>query len=165
MSKNKYIILIFILIFCATSVFAVTRNSYTHYGKHIMPTYFDPYFIDDFEHCSPTWYVDWTGTYKYIVEGKEKNGTCKYKTQYNQWLSTQKNELQDYKICYFDEAKLKELSNALREHSGQIKSYRLGFMYQTTGTKVEYLLYSYEYYGACKLVWTGKRRTKLDNYP
>lgn len=165
MLGNKYIISLFILIFCVTSVFAVTRNSYTHYGKHIMPTYFDPYFIDDLEHCAPHWYVDWTGTYKYIVEGKEKNGLCKYKTQYNQWLKENKNEWQDYKICYFDEAKLKELSNALREHSGQIKSYRLGYMYQTTGTKVEYLVYSYEYYGACEFIWKGKRRTKLDNYP
>lgn len=165
MSKNKYIILILISIFCAASVFAVTRNSYTHYGKHLMPTYFDPYFIDDFEHCSPTWYVDWTGTYKYIVEGKDKNGICKYKTQYNQWLTKNENEWQDYKICNFDEAKLKELSNALREHSGLVRSYRLGFMYQTTGTKVEYLLYSYEYYGACKLVWKGKRRINPDNYP
>lgn len=131
-----------------------------------MPTYFDPYFIDDFEHCAPHWYVDWTGTYKYIIEGKdEKTGLCKYKTQYNQWLSRKVNEWQDYKTCEFDEQKVKELSNALREHSGQIKSYRMGYMYQTTGTKVEYLLYSYEYYGACKLVWTGKRRTKLDNYP
>ena len=130
-----------------------------------MPTYFDPYFIDDFESCKPYWYVDWTGTYKYIIEGKEKNGLCKYKTQYNQWLKEDKNEWQDYKICYFDEAKLKELSNALREHSGRIKSYRLGYMYQTTGTKVEYLLYSYEYYGACKFIWKGKRRNKLDNYP
>lgn len=163
--KIKHFILLLIFLICITSVSAVTRNSYTHYGKHIMPTYFDPYFIDDFEHCTPHWYVDWTGTYKYIVEGKEKNGTCKYKTQYNQWLTRNENEWKDYKICYFDEAKLKELSNALREHSGQIKSYRLGYMYQTTGTKVEYLLYSYEYYGACKLVWTGKRRNKLDNYP
>ena len=165
MTRAKLIALLFILSLCITSVFAVTRNSYTHYGKHIMPTYFDPYFIDDFEHCEPHWYVDWTGTYKYIVEGKEKNGLCKYKTQYNQWLTKDENEWQDYKICYFDEAKLKELSNALREHSGQIKSYRLGYMYQTTGTKVEYLLYSYEYYGACKFIWKGKRRTKVDNYP
>ena len=165
MIRNIITILLLILLLGVTSVFAVTRNSYTHYGKHIMPTYFDPYFIDDFESCSPTWYVDWTGTYKYIIEGKEKNGLCKYKTQYNQWLKLDKNEWQDYKICYFDEAKLKELSNALREHSGQIKSYRLGYMYQTTGTKVEYLLYSYEYYGACKFIWKGKRRTKLDNYP
>jgi hypothetical protein len=165
MKKVGFIIFFILFLFCVTSVFAVTRNSYTYYGKHIMPTYFDPYFIDDLENCKPYWYVDWTGTYKYIIEGKEPNGLCKYKTQYNQWLKENKNEWQDYKICYFDEPKLKELSNALREHSGQIKSYRLGYMYQTTGTKVEYLLYSYEYYGACKFIWKGKRRTKLDNYP
>jgi hypothetical protein len=165
MAKIRVFILFLIIFICITSVSAVTRNSYTHYGKHLMPNEFDPYFIDDFEHCTPHWYVDWTGTYKYIVEGKEPNGTCKYKTQYNQWLSRNENEWKDYKICYFNEAKLKELSNALREHSGKISSYRMGYMYQTTGTKVEYLLYSYEYYGACKLVWTGKRRNKLDNYP
>ena len=153
MLKTKLFILVLLFSFCVTSVYAVTRNSYTKYGKHLMPNEFDPYFISDLENCKPHWYVDWTGTYKYIVEGKEKNGTCKYKTQYNQWLSRKENEWKDYKICYFNEARLKEISNALKEHSGQISSYRLGYMYQTTGTKVEYLLYSYEYYGACKLVW------------
>lgn len=153
MIKFKLFVILAVIFVFVTSAFAVTRNSYTKYGKHLMPTEFDPYFIDDFEHCEPHWYVDWTGTYKYIVEGRQPNGSCKYKTQYNQWLSKNENEWKDYKICYFNDAKLKELSNALREHSGQISSYRLGYMYQTTGTKVEYLLYSYEYYGACKLVW------------
>ena len=164
MIKKSLIVLVLIFLFCVTSVFAVTRNSYTHYGKHIMPTYFDPFFITNFENCTPSDYMDWTGTYKYIIEGKEQNGSCKYKSQYNQWLSRNENEWKDYKVCYFDEARMKELTNALKEHSGQISSYNLG-PYKTTGTKLEYLLYSYEYYGACKFVWTGKRRTKLDNYP
>ena len=156
MFRNKVIIVLLLFIFSITSAFAVTRNSYTKYGKHLMPNEFDPYFIDSFEHCTPHWYVDWTGTYKYIIEGKEKNGMCKYKTQYNQWLKKNENEWKDYKICNFDEMKVKELTNALREHSGQISSYRMGAFYQTTGTKLEYLLYNYEYYGACKLVW-GKK--------
>lgn len=148
---KKLIILLFILFSLGTVVYALTRNSYTQYGKHIMPDEFDPYFIDDVEHCTRNEYVDWTGTYKYIIEGKEGN-ICKYKSLYNEWLKNKSNEWQDYKICRFDDIKLKELSNALREHSNQIKSYDIG-PYKTTATKLEYLLYSYEYYGACKLIW------------
>ena len=148
---KKLIILLLILFSLGTVVYALTRNSYTQYGKHIMPDEFDPYFIDDVEHCNRNEYVDWTGTYKYIIEGKEGN-ICKYKSLYNEWLKNKSNEWQDYKICRFDDIKLKELSNALREHSNQIKSYDIG-PYKTTATKLEYLLYSYEYYGACKLIW------------
>ncbi len=121
-----------------------------------MPTYYDPYFINDLENCTPNYYIDWTGTYKYIIEGKERN-VCKYKTQYNQWLKKDKNEWEDYKICYFNAPRLKELTEALKEHSGDISSYDIG-PYKTTGTKVEYLLYSYEYYGACKYVWHIKKK-------
>lgn len=148
---KKLIVLLFILFSLGTTVYALTRNSYTQYGKHIMPDEFDPYFIDDVEHCTQNEYVDWTGTYKYIIEGKEGN-ICKYKSSYNEWLKNKNNEWKDYKICRFDDIKLKELSNALREHSNQIKSYNIG-PYKTTATKLEYLLYSYEYYGACRLIW------------
>ncbi len=155
MKKLRLIFLLALFLFCVTSVVAVTRNSYTKYGKHLMPTYFDPFFITNFENCTPSEYMDWTGTYKYVVVGKNERNQCEYKTLYNQWLTKNKNEWRDYKVCYFDEVRQKELTNALKEHSGSIRSYRLG-PYSTTGTKLEYLLYSYEYYGACKLVWKKK---------
>lgn len=154
--KSRIILLFLIFICSITSVFAVTRNSYTKYGKHLMPNEFDPYFINHLENCEPHYYMDWTGTYKYVIDGRVNNSNlCKYRTQYNPWLKKNKNEWADYKICYFNEARLKEITNALKEHSGQISSYNLG-PYKTTGTKVEYLLYSYEYYGACRLVKNKK---------
>lgn len=118
----------------------------------MMPTYYDPYFINDLENCRKNEYMDWTGTYKYFILGKNENGTCELKMQYNPWLTVNKNEWKDYKVCYLNEARLTELSNAMREHSNQISTYNIG-AYKTTGTKVEYLLYNYEYYGACKLLW------------
>ena len=147
---KKLVALVFFLFISGMAVFAWTRNSYTQYGKHIMPNEYDPYFIDNIEHCTPNEYVDWTGTYKYVIEGKEGN-ICKYKSRYNEWLKNKNNEWKDYKVCGFDDIKLRELSKTLKEHSGQIKSYNL-VPYKTTGTKLEYLLYSYEYYGACKLI-------------
>ena len=121
-----------------------------------MPTYYDPYFIVNFENCEPSAYVDWTGTYRYIIEGRdERTKMCKYKSQYNPWLKINKNEWEDYKLCNFNNVRMKELSETLKEHSNLIRSYDIG-AYKTTGTKLEYLLYSYEYYGACKYVWKGK---------
>ena len=154
MNKLKLFMLIFVFLLCVSPVcLAITRNSYTKYGKHIMPTYYDPYFIRDFENCTPNDYMDWTGTYRYVIEGRdERLKVCKYKSQYNQWLKKNKNVWEDYKACNFNDARMRELSDALKEHSGQISSYNLG-PYKTTGTKLEYLLYSYEYYGACKLIW------------
>ena len=139
---------------CQQLSFSATRNSYTQYGKHLMPTYYDPYYIRDFENCTPNFYVDWTGTYRYVIEGFtniRNNKVCKYKTQYNPWLKLNKNEWEDYKTCEFNETQKNELTAALKEHSNRISSYSLG-AYKTTGTKLEYLLYNYEYYGACKLV-------------
>ena len=136
---------------CCCTGFAATRNSYTQYGKHLMPTYYDPYYINNFTNCTPSDYMDWTGTYKYVIVGMTPQKTCEYKTQYNPWLKKNKNEWTDYKLCYFNEIQMNELSKALAEHSNLIKSYNLG-PYKTTGTKLEYLLYSYEYYGACKLL-------------
>ena len=63
-----------------------------------------------------------------------------------------------YKVCYLNEVRLNELSNAMKEHSNRISSYDIG-AYKTTGTKVEYLLYNYEYYGACKLLWERKKNS------
>ena len=131
--------------------FAATRNSYTQYGKHLMPTYYDPYYIKDFENCTPNDYIDWTGTYKYVILGLDEKKVCKYKTQYNPWLKLNKNEWADYKTCEFNEIQRNELTVALKEHSNLIRTYSIG-AYKTTGTKLEYLLYSYEYYGACELV-------------
>ena len=142
----------FIISISCFSCVAATRNSYTQYGKHLMPTYYDPYFINNFANCTPSEYMDWTGSYKYVVVGKTPQNTCDYKTLYNPWLSKNKNEWVDYKQCYFNEIQMNELSKALAEHSNQIKSYDIG-AYKTTGTKVEYLLYSYEYYGACKYIY------------
>jgi hypothetical protein len=58
MTRIKTVLLLVVSVFFVTSVFAVTRNSYTKYGKHLMPNEFDPYFIDDFENCRPHCYVD-----------------------------------------------------------------------------------------------------------
>ena len=155
MNKLKLAILLCI-IFSVTASFAGTRNSYTKYAKHMMPTYYDPYFITDLENCRKNEYMDWTGTYKYFVIGKKEDGTCELKMQYNPWPRENKNEWYDYKVCYLNDVRLKELSNAMWEHSNKISSYALG-AYKTTGTKVEYLLYNYEYYGACKLLWDRRK--------
>ena len=153
MVKVRIFILFLIISLCATTVFAATRNSYTKYSKHIMPVEFDPYFIDNFSTCTPHWYVDWTGTYKYIIEGRDStmNNMCKYKTQYNPWLTKNKNEWQDYKQCYFSDIQLNELTVALKESSNLVSTYGVGW-YKVTGTKLEFLLSSYEYNGACKLI-------------
>ena len=153
MKRNRLFITLIFLLISSITVLGATRNSYTKYGKHLMPTYFDPVFINTFESCTPSDYMDWTGTYRYVVEGLDKGNICKYKTQYNPWLKLNKNEWQDYKICNFNEIQRNELTVALKEHSNRIKSYNIG-AYKTTSTKLEYLLYTYEYYGACKLVKT-----------
>lgn len=153
MTITKKQILVIFLIFLTMSVCgAATRNSYTQYGKHLMPTYYDPYYINSFANCAPSEYVDWTGSYKYVIVGKTQQNTCEYKTLYNPWLRKNKNEWVDYKQCYFNDIQMNELTKALAEHSNLIKSYDLG-PYKTTGTKLEYLLYSYEYYGACKYIY------------
>ena len=147
---KKLALFLIIALFTTTAVYAVTRNSYTKYGKHMMPNEYDPFFIYNFENCIESNYTDWTGTYRYVIMGKVNN-VCQYKMQYNPWLKLNKNEWQDYKMCMFNDIRMGELSQALKEHSGDIRTYDLG-PYQMTGTKLEYLLYSYEYYGACKLI-------------
>jgi len=121
-----------------------------------MPTYYDPYFIEKLENCDKAEYVDWTGSYKYIIMGVVDKGICQYKTQYNPWLKKEKNEWEDYKMCNFSNIQLNEIVAALKEHSNIISTYSLG-AYKTTGTKLEYLLYSYEYRGACKLLVERKK--------
>ena len=148
---KKFLIFLSILILSTTAVFAINRNSYSKYAKHIMPVEFDPYFIVNFEACNPSEFVDWTGTYRYVVVGKKDN-TCEYKTQYNPWLKSNKNEWKDYKLCNFNDIQMNELTIALKESSRQVSSYGIGW-YKVTGTKLEFLLSSYEYHGACKLVY------------
>ena len=149
---KRFVIIALLVILSTTTVFAINRNSYSKYSKHIMPVEFDPYFITDFENCTPNDYMDWTGTYKYVILGKNNNNLCQYKSQYNPWLKINKNEWVDYKMCYFNEIQMKELTNALKESSRQVNSYGLGW-YKVTGTKLEFLLSSYEYYGACTLLY------------
>lgn len=152
MIKTKIFILLFIFLLCGTSVFAINRNSYSKYAKHIMPVEFDPFFINNFEACHPSDFVDWTGTYRYVVVGKNNQNLCEYKTQYNTWLKSNKNEWKDYKVCYFNDIQMNEITVALKESSRQVSSYGIGW-YKVTGTKLEFLLSSYEYHGACKLVY------------
>lgn len=147
--KKIGLVLLF-LIFSTAISYGVTRNSYTKYSKHIMPTYYDPFFIENFANCTESSYIDWTGSYKYLIKGRENN-RCKYITEYNPWLAHKKNEWYEYKLCMFNDIQMNELTNALREHSNQISSYVIG-PYKMVGTKVEYLVYSYEYHGACKLL-------------
>ena len=149
---KKLLTFILIIFLSATSVFAINRNSYSKYAKHIMPVEFDPYFISNFETCNPSVFEDWTGTYRYVVIGKNNNNLCEYKTQYNPWLKANKNEWKDYKLCYFNDIQMNELSVALKESSRQVSSYGVGW-YKVTGTKLEFLLSSYEYHGACRLVY------------
>ena len=120
-----------------------------------MPTYYDPFFITSFENCTPNEYTDWTGTFRYVIEGLAENNVCKYKSQYNPWLKQNRNEWADYKMCNFNEIQRNELTVALKEHSNRISSYTMS-AYKMTGTKLEYLLYSYEYRGACRLVYKKK---------
>ena len=142
-----------------TVVYAVDRNSYSQYSKHIMPVRFDPFFIKNFENCTPADYMDWTGTFRYVVQGKDpKTNACNYKSQYNPWLKLNRNQWEDYKTCSFNETQMQELSLALKEHSNTISNYYVG-AYAMTGTKLEFLLYNYEYHGFCKLVWNKKTKT------
>ncbi|MBR1775761.1 hypothetical protein IJ750_01635 [bacterium] len=147
------LIILFTFILVTTSVFAFAGTG-TKYRKHTLPYKYDPYFIYNFENCIKSDYVDWDGTYKYLILGKENN-RCHYKTQYNPWLRTNKNEWQDFKECYFNENQLYELSNALKEEGYkkelEISTYNIS-IYKITGTRVEFLLTSYEQGGACRLI-------------
>lgn len=155
--KNYFKIFFSVFVFiCLTStVYAVIRGTaFTTYRKFLLPYEYDPYFINSLEHCIPKDYVDWDGVHKYIIIGKENN-ICRYKSQYNPWLKTNKNEWRDYKECFFNDAQLLELTNAMKEEGykkeNEISTYAYG-AYKVTGTKVEYLLSNYEYYGTCKLI-------------
>ncbi len=154
MNMKRYYLLILLLFILTGSVFAQSSTGMNRYRKHSLPYKYDPYFITKFENCQESDFTDWTGTYRYIVIGKEKN-FCHFKTQYNPWLKFNKNEWSDFKECFFNDAQMTELSNALKEEGykkeREVNTYAVG-QYRITGTKVEYLLTSYEYYGACKLL-------------
>ncbi len=153
MSK-RLIILIITMVSLVTSVFAFGGTGLTKYRKHTLPYKYDPFFIYNFENCVKSDYIDWTGTYKYLILGKE-NDRCHYKTQYNPWLKTNKNEWQDFKECFFNNNQMYELSIALKEEGYrkelEVSTYTVG-IYKITGTRVEFLLTSYEQAGACKLI-------------
>lgn len=151
---KRFLIIILLVSLSIGAVFALGSTGMTRYRKHSLPYKYDPYFINKFENCEESDFTDWTGTYRYIVLGKVNN-RCHFKTQYNPWLRYSKNEWSDFKECYFNDAQMTELSNALKEEGykreREVSTYAVG-QYRITGTKVEYLLTSYEYYGACKLI-------------
>ena len=152
---NKKIILILILILSTTAVFAFGGTGFNKYRKYFIPPEYDPFFISNLEICKNSEYVDWWGTHKYIIVGHDdRTNTCHYKSQYNPWLKINTNEWFDYKECYFNDTQIHELTVALWEEGSKdkiVSTYNVG-AYKVTGTKVEYLLSSYEYYGACKLI-------------
>lgn len=157
----KKLILIFILILSTTAVLAFGGTGYNKYRKYYIPPEFDPVFIQNLEDCKSSEFIDWYGTHKYIILGRDdRRRACHYKSQYNPWLKINKNEWQDWKECYFNDAQIRELTTALREEAlirdKIVSTYNVG-AYKVTSTKVEYLLTSYEYYGACKLVKKQKR--------
>ena len=152
---KKYISVL-ILILSASAVFAFGGTGFNTYRKYYIPPEYDPNFITNLEDCKASEFVDWYGTHKYIIIGRdEKMNACHYKSQYNPWLKIKRNEWFDYKECFFNDTQIRELTTALKEEgyiNGKIVgTYNIG-AYKVTGTKVEYLLSSYEYYGACKLL-------------
>ena len=157
----KKLFLILILILSTTAVLAFGGTGYNKYRRYFIPPEFDIVFIQNLENCKASEFVDWYGTHKYIILGRdERMKACHYKSQYNPWLKINKNEWNDHKECYFNDNQIKELTVALREEGlkreREVSTYGVG-AYKVTGTKVEYLLTSYEYYGACKLIKKQKK--------
>ena len=155
----KHFWIIFLIILSTTAVFAFGGTGFNKYRRYFIPPEYDPFFIQNLEDCKASEFVDWYGTHKYIILGKEGGNTCHYKSQYNPWLKINKNEWQDWKECYFNDTQIHELTVALREEAEirdkMVSTYSVG-AYKVTGTKVEYLLSSYEYYGACKFIKKNK---------
>ena len=151
----KKVIVILILILSTTAVFAFGGTGFNKYRRYFIPPKYDPYFIKNLEDCKSSEFVDWYGVHKYIILGRDNRNACHYKSQYNPWLKTNKNEWSDYKECFFNDTQLHELTVALQEEGykkeREVSTYGVG-AFKVTGTKVEYLLSSYEYYGACKLI-------------
>ena len=163
MKISKKILPIFIVL-STSAVFALGGTGFNKYRRYFIPPEFDPVFIQNLENCKASEFVDWYGTHKYIIVGNDsRRRACHYKSQYNPWLKVNQNEWQDWKECYLSDAQIKELTTALWEEGNitykEISTYPVG-AYKVTGTKVEYLLSSYEYYGACKLIKKTEKKKK-----
>lgn len=148
--NRRALILVIAFLITSGAVWAFGAMGYAKNRKFYIPQEYNPIFIYNFENCINSYFDNWESTYRYTILGKNGN-YCQYKVQYNSYPKNGENKWIDLKGCIFNEIQLNELSQAMKQNSNEITTYKMG-EYKVTTTKIDYLLTAYEYYGACRMI-------------